>query len=406
MTEPVPVLVQNIELEQFRAYSSVNLPVAEHGIRLIGPNGSGKSTIVESLLLLSTTRSRRGILDADLIRWGSGEELGVAPYARVVANIDRGGVGARIEVFLEMNPTRGTTRKVLKVADRARRAVDVVGLLPTVAFSPEDLDLVLGTPQVRRRWIDVVLSQTDRKYLRFLSRYTRILSQRNGLLRQFNNGTLPDAGQFEYWDEQLSALGAYIIAARAVAAGRIAARADKHFHTLAPGVDPLRLEYQSTLGQEPAWWHATMAADSADAAVQRVGGIYERQLKKSFSSDVARGVTQIGPHRDDVVYTLGERQLARFGSRGQQRLAVVALKLAEADFIADVSGYRPVFMLDDVLSELDPVHRGTLIENVRHNGSQLIVTATEPSLLEDDALSGLGTVLLDAPGHVQETAPG
>lgn len=400
MTNPESVLVQNIELEQFRAYSSLSLPVPAQGLRLIGPNGSGKSTIVESLLLVSTTRSRRGILDADLIRWGSGEDLGVAPYARVVASIDRGGVGARIEVFLESNLKRGTTRKVLKVADRARRAVDVVGLLPTVAFSPEDLDLVLGSPQVRRRWIDVVLSQTDRKYLRFLSRYTRILSQRNGLLRQFSNGSLPEVGQFEYWDEQLAALGAYIVAARAVAAGRIASRADEHFSRLAPGVAPLRLQYESTLGQEPAWWNTTMAAASADDAVQRVGGIYERQLKKSFSADVARGVTQIGPHRDDVVYALGERPLSRFGSRGQQRLAVVALKLAEADFIADVSGHRPVFMLDDVLSELDPGHRGTLVESVRQNGSQLIVTATEPSLLEDEVLSGLGTIILDAPGQV------
>ncbi len=399
MTQQSPVRVQHIELEQFRSYASLDLTIPPSGLRIIGPNGSGKSTLIEALLLLSTTRSRRGILDGDLIRHESGLELGVAPYARVVGDIDRGGVTVKLDVTLENPADRSSIRKVLKVADRPRRALDVIGLLPTVAFSPEDLDLVLGSPPIRRRWLDVVLSQTDRKYLRFLSRYGKILSQRNGLLKQGSGGA-PTASEFAYWDEQLVALGSYIITARALAVDRIATSVNERFSSLAPDVAPLGLSYQSTLNQSAAWWESLVSGQpAADDVVQRLGAVYESQMKESLASDLMRGVTQIGPHRDDVVFTLGERPLTRFGSRGQQRLAVVALKLAEADFMAAVTGLRPVFMLDDVLSELDPDHRTSLIETVRNNGSQLLVTATERSLLEVDELRDLRLVELTAPGQ-------
>lgn len=401
MTPEDSARIQRLELEQFRAYEGLELHIPPEGLRVSGPNGSGKTTIVEALLLLSTTRSRRGSLDADLIRWGSGEDLGVAPYARATGDIEREGAHARIEVFLEANVSRGTTRKVLKVSDRSRRASDVVGLLPTVAFSPEDLDLVLGSPPIRRRWLDVVLSQTDRKYLRFLSRYTRILSQRNGLLKQTNGQPAASRAEFDYWDEQLTALGSYIVAARAIAAGRIAEQAVVHFRQLAPEVDDLGISYESSLQQPAQWWDAVTTLGSADEAVQRVSVAYEKRMQQSFSSDQTRGVSQIGPHRDDAVFSLGGRPLARFGSRGQQRLAVVALKLAEADFMALDSGVRPVFMLDDVLSELDPVHRQTMLQTVFRNGSQMIVTATEDSLLSHSELSSLRLIRTSSPGVIE-----
>lgn len=391
MTSSSTVVVQHVQLEHFRAYPYLELDVPLNGLRIVGPNGSGKTTLIEALLLLSTTRSRRGIQDSDLIAHDSGVELGVAPYARIVGDIDRGGVAVKLNVYLENQVERVNTRKVLKVGERTRRAVDVVGLMPTVAFAPEDLDLVLGTPSIRRRWLDVVLSQSDRKYLRFLSRYTKILTQRNGLLKNTNGGGQPAASEFAYWDEQLTTLGAYIIAARALATDRIATRAAERFRLLAPQVELLGLTYQSPVEQTDGWWRSLVADQpTADDIVQRVGAVYESQMKVSFASDMARGVTQIGPHRDDVGLLIGERPLTRFGSRGQQRLAVVALKLAEADYMAAVTGLRPIFMLDDVLSELDPIHRETLVSTVLEGGGQLIVTATERGLLEVNILDELG----------------
>lgn len=393
--------VLRLELEQFRAYESVSLDIPPTGLRIAGRNGSGKTTLVESLLLVSTTRSRQAAQDADLIGWESGVDLGVAPYARVVADFERDDARARIEVFVQANRARGTTKKVLKVSDRSRRAADVVGLLPTVTFSPEDLDLVLGSPGVRRRWLDVMLSQSDRKYLRFLSRYTRILSQRNGLLKQNEDSAARRRDEFDYWDEQLAALGSYVLAVRAMAVAAISSRAGEHFGRLAPEVASLGMEYVSTLEQPAEWWHAVANSASADEATQRVGGVYERQLKESFSADASRGVTQVGPHRDDVQFTIGNRPLSRFGSRGEQRLAIVALKLAEADYMTDVAGIRPLFMLDDVLSELDPVHRGTLLESIVLDGGQLLVTATEDELLQHGCLEHLGMARIPETGKIE-----
>lgn len=405
MTRYERARVRTLHLEQFRAYESLALHIPAQGIRISGPNGSGKTSIIEALLLISTTRSRRGSLDVDLIRWGSGEDLGVAPYARITADIQRDGAEAAIEVFLESNQQRGTTRKLLKVSDRSRRASDVVGILPTVAFSPEDLDLVLGSPPNRRRWIDIVLSQADRKYLRYLSRYNRILSQRNGLLKQSESGQATRA-EFDYWDEQLTGLGAYLVAARSVAVLQIARQARAHFSNLAPDVQDVSVRYESTLHQPAQWWLSLETAESIDEAVQRVSVAYEKRMAQSFASDMQRGVTQVGPHRDDVIFNIGDRDLARFGSRGQQRLAVVALKLAESDYILQQTGVRPVFMLDDVLSELDPEHRESLVRTVFGNGSQMIVTATEDALLDSDALASLGMARITRGGEVTVQEPG
>ena len=254
---------------------------------------------------------------------------------------------------------------------------------------------------MRRRWLDIVLSQADRKYLRFLSRYTRILSQRNGLLRQNGNGGPATPSEFDYWDEQLTALGAYIVAARALALHRVAAGANERFGLLAPTVEPLKIDYASTLDQTPAWWESVASASTPEDVVQRVGGVYEARMRESFSLDQARGVTNVGPHRDDAVFTLGGRPLTRFGSRGQQRLAVVATKLAEADYMASVTGLKPLFVLDDVLSELDPLHRQTLLATVRESGSQLVVTATEAALLDSEPLADLSFAQLSAPGVLE-----
>jgi DNA replication and repair protein RecF len=390
--------IQQIELEHFRRYETATLHIPDRGLRISGPNGSGKTTILEAILLLSTTRSRRGSLDSDLIEWGSGKELGVSPYARVIGHVEREGAVARIEVFLEHNPSTGKTRKLLRVADRPRRAADVVGILPTVAFSPDDLDLVLGSPAIRRRWLDVVLAQTDRKYLRFLTRYNRILSQRNGLLKQTAGSAQSSRTEFDYWDEQLTGLGSYIVAARAIASRRIASAAAHHFGSLAPEVEDLQIRYDSTLNQPEAWWSDVSTRSSADDAVQRVGSVYEKRLIAAYQSDLERGSTNVGPHRDDVVLQLGNRPLSRFGSRGQQRLAVVAVKLAEVDFMKNETGVLPVFMLDDVLSELDPDHRRTLLQTAVQNGSQLIVTATEEGLLGDPVLTDLDIIHVSAGG--------
>lgn len=396
MAEVARAVIRRLELEQFRAHRRLEIDIPAAGLRICGPNGSGKTTILEGIQLLSTTRPRRGATESDLINHQSGADLGLPPFARVVGEFDRGGVAARIEVFIQRSDRGGAARKTLKIGDRPRRASDVVGLIPTVSFAPDDLDLVLGAPTTRRRFLDVLLSQIDRQYLRFLSRYAKILAQRNGLLRRMVNGEPPaGADQFVYWDEQLVALGAYLVAARARAVEALSLAAERRFRSLADGIGALRIAYQSTIDAPPAWWSDVVqdARDTVDAA-QRVGVMFERRLRASSELERARGATVLGPHRDDLLVTLGERDIARFGSRGQQRIAVVAIKLAEIDLISAVAGIRPIFLIDDVLSELDDARRRALVDAVAQVGSQIIVTSTDSTLLDQPSIAATGELRL------------
>lgn len=398
MTESAFVAVQHLELEQFRVYESLRLEIPPAGLRIVGANGSGKSSLLESIELLSTTRPRRGANDGDLIAHGSGIELGVPPYARVDARVIRADSVVEIEAFIQRRENRTGTKKTLKVAGRPRRAGDVVGLVPTVTFAPDDLDLVLGSPSVRRRFLDIMLSQTDRRYLGHLSRYARILAQRNSLLKSPGVSMPAIDDQFSYWDEQLVALGAYIIAARSRVVGLLNDLAGRQFHALSPASGDLGITYASTLSATESWWQG-LAGDGRDLldGAQRVGSLFESQLRRSRHSDLARGATLVGPHRDDLELTLDGRTIARFGSRGQQRLAVMAIKLAELTQAEQTLGHRPVLLLDDILSELDPHHREALLSAVA-GGGQAFITTTEAEMVDTPELSDLTQIRLCAPG--------
>ncbi len=288
------------------------------------------------------------------------------------------------------------------MADRPRRAGDVVGLVPTVTFAPDDLDLVIGSPSVRRRFLDILLSQIDRRYLRYLSRYAKILAQRNGLLRQIAQEGGAGVEQFAYWDEQIVALGSYIVAARASVVHQMASIARQRFVALSERSGDLLVTYASTIRSTEPWWRevASLPLGSVDAA-QRIAVVYEQQLREGRSADLARGSTLLGPHRDDLNLSIGGHDLSRYGSRGQQRLAVLALKLAELDSATQQLELRPVLLLDDVLSELDSDHQLTLLEEAWQGSGQLLITATDGALLDRSGLSELGEVVLEQPGQLR-----
>jgi DNA replication and repair protein RecF len=269
-----------------------------------------------------------------------------------------------------------------------------------VTFAPDDLDLVIGAPSVRRRFLDILLSQVDRRYLRYLSRYAKILAQRNGLLRQVSQEGGAGIEQFAYWDEQIVALGSYIVAARASVVHQMAGIARQRFIALSERSGDLLVSYSSTIRATDAWW-ADVGSESLGSidAAQRVAVVYEQQLRDGRAADLARGSTLLGPHRDDLTFTIAGHELARYGSRGQQRLAVLALKLAELETATQQLELRPVLLLDDVLSELDAGHQQTLLEAAWQGSGQLLITATDRGLLDRSGLSDLGEVMLEQPGQ-------
>jgi DNA replication and repair protein RecF len=265
-----------------------------------------------------------------------------------------------------------------------------------VLFSPEDVGLVTGPPALRRRYVDLVISQVDRRYLRALARFSRMLEQRNSLLRSLGReGVAPTstaaAEQLAYWDQELISFGSHIIARRNASLKRLSSLAATRFELLAKSA-PLAIQYAPNLGGD--WEVQVEHATKADDMQSIIAREYEQLLPDARANELRRGVTLIGPHRDDIKFEVEGHDLQAFGSRGQQRLAVVALKLAEADLMREETGEEPILLLDDVLSELDLEHRALLISAISATGGQVILTAADETLFQSAELAKIPTALV------------
>lgn len=386
--------LSKLALEQFRPYERLELSIPPQGIRIAGRNASGKTSVLEALVLLSTTRSSRATSDQEMVRWTSGIDYGLPPYARVEGVIEASpGERHTVDISIEIDPTQSNhSRKRFRLDQQPIRAQDLVGIIKCVLFSPEDVLLVSGPPAERRRQIDILASQMDRSYLQALSRFGKVLSQRNSLLKSFARDRVQprDPGaiaELTFWDEQLIAPAAYLVASRlssSVALSRLVAERS------AALMDGTSIEFRYL----PKMTTPDISAnDDPGATRQRVVAALTEQLLLARGEEFRRGMTLIGPHRDDFVFTLESRELALYGSRGQQRLGILAYKLAEGDLIAQLTGARPILLLDDVLSELDGVHRDLILRGVITDECQLFVTSTDASLLGHPALHHLPMVI-------------
>lgn len=384
--------VRQLDLEEFRSYRRLSLAFDSRGLRLSGPNASGKSSLLEAIAMLATTRSPRSSAERELLNWDSGVDLGFPPFARLRAVVDVRGRAVEIEIGLQTDPTRpGLLRKQIKLNGRAVRAMDAVGVLKAVLFSPEDVALISGSPAGRRRYLDLTISQLDGAYLRALSRYGRVLAHRNGLLKALARDRVPArsanaAGQLAFWDGELVAAGAVIVARRHAVVRRLGEVAAERFRRLSPSAS-LEIGYRPVIPLDALEGDGSAASASAAQAI--VVREFETRLEEARAEEVRRGVSLVGPHRDDLSFAVSGVDLAAFGSRGQQRLAVVALKLAETEAMSEAAGEPPVLLLDDVLSELDGSHRSLLTTTAASMDAQLIVTATDPHLLDLAELAAL-----------------
>lgn len=381
-----------LHLEQFRNYELLDFAVPQRGLLLFGANASGKTSFLEALYILATTRSPRAGVERELIRWGSGEEYGMPPYARLIGGVERNDGPAEVEIALSIDPNANgqsggydsppsrLTRKRLKVNGVPRHARDVVGTMKTVLFSPADLELIIGSPSIRRRYLDITISQVDNHYIRQLNLYNRIVEQRNSLLKGFaQEGRNPDAREvaqeMSYWNEELIRLGAYVVARRDGIIRNLARLAQARFARLTEGDKELDIVYRS--GIESSTLRERGSEYDLAGRERIVARDFGGQLEAQRRHEYRRGVSLVGPHRDDLGFALGGIDLGTYGSRGQQRLAILALKLAEIDLIRDESGETPILLLDDAASELDPAHRRFVTETVERDQIQTFLTATD-----------------------------
>lgn len=367
--------VAHLSLRDFRNYQRLELRL-EPGITLLyGPNAAGKTSLLEALYFLATARSPRITADRELVRWDATGEAGMPPFARVAAEVQRRADKVRLEVIIQRRADEegrltGASSKLVRIDRRVVRALDLIGQLRVVLFTPVDLHLADGPPAERRRYLDITLSQLDPHYVRTLSHYQKIVQQRNSMLRAWREQRRPLRAvddELAYWDQELAAAGGYVLAERLRAVHELNAIVGPLFCAISGETAPLRLTYLSSfdLGE---------AKDSGALANRLLW-----MLRQARADELARGQTLFGPHRDDLALTAGAVNLGRYGSRGQQRSVTLTLRLGEAALMRQRSGDTPVLLLDDVLSELDAARRAHLLDTIRQPDQQTLLTATDLS---------------------------
>ncbi|MGH7685353.1 MAG: DNA replication/repair protein RecF [Candidatus Dormibacteria bacterium] len=356
--------IARLRLFQFRNYSAMTVSLGPSLNVIAGDNAQGKTNLLEAAATLALTRSPRASTSADLVMWGTD---GCAVEGAVI----RPGGDCTLSLRLERSHESDRLSRTTSVDGKPRPARALLGLCPVVMFWPDDLQLVKAGPDARRRLLDVLLVQLEPRTAAHMSRYRRVLEQRNALLHRMRaEGRLrPELDGFTH---ELVHHGARLAVARSRLLRELAPRAAAALQELSEGSEHLALEYVAA--------HGAIGADEDQVEADLLAA-----LRSRADEELARGVTVAGPHRDDVSILLGGRSARTAASQGQQRSIVLAIKLAEMRHVAHCTGALPVVMLDDVLSELDQNRRSQLLALLTAGGGpQVLVTTTEPLHDVDD----------------------
>lgn len=350
-------MIERLSAQHLRGYASLDVAFGPGAQLVVGPNAAGKTSLLEAIVLLGWGRSHRTAADGELIRWGQ-------DVARV-----EGRVGDEVlEVAITRSGADGRGgRKRIRVNGVGRRAAALGRSLRVVLFAPEEMLLVIGAPGLRRAAIDSLATARFPAYADDLATYGRTLQQRNSLLRAIREETAT-RDQLRFWDATFVETGGRVVAAR--------------------------LELLETLAGPLAAAHREIAPDEAASGVLGLryvsnapAGVGEtprdalaRRLVETAEKELWNGSTVIGPHRDDLAFELAGRDLASFASRGQQRTAILAFKLAELDLLTELDGRPPLLLLDDVFSELDPERRAHLVRRIAALPQAFVTTTTRDDL--------------------------
>ncbi len=345
------MVIKAVNLHNFRSYNRVEFEFDPETTVVIGPNGSGKTNMLEAIYMIATGKSFRAEMEAEVIRYGEGfgrieAEIRIKPQITSPKSQIK-----RLEILVS-DGSQEFPRKRFLVNGVSRRMIDFVGNLRAVLFGPWDMELLDGSPGKRRRYLDMVLSQVDREYGRSLISYEKGIRQRNKLLESIREG-FASRTQLSFWDKLVIRNGNYITDKRAEFIDFLVNRVGQPIE--------LGMEYDKS-------------------------EISEARLAQYENEEVAAAVTLVGPHRDDFVVaqatnlkSQATKDVAKFGSRGEQRMAVLWLKMGELDFIESKTGERPLLLLDDIFSELDQKHRMVVCGMV--GSQQTIITAADEHLV-------------------------
>ena len=348
------MLIKELTLHQFKNAAEETLPFGE-GVNVIcGENASGKTNLLEAMFFFAAGKSFRGCKDRELIRFGEEEARAEIRFFRGMENA----VDTRMGVFFR----KSQKRQITVEGQPVRKLAEYLGLFRAVIFTPDHLHLVKGAPENRRRFLDLAICQSFPRYAASVHEYGRLLQQKNALLK----GENPDKRLLEVYNERMAISAAVITLNRFRYLENLAREAQEVQREMSSGTELLDLRYSSQVG----------AKEGQTAEELREG--YRVLFASHAETEIRRGTALFGPQKDDFSVLINKKDARLFGSQGQQRSAVLALKLAEGELSKRLTGEYPVFLLDDILSELDAGRRGYILSHL--SGRQVILTGCEPEL--------------------------
>ncbi|CAN5210662.1 DNA replication/repair protein RecF [soil metagenome] len=376
------MLVERLSLTGFRSYAQLEVHFPAGPQVVVGPNAAGKTNLLEGLVVLGTGRSHRATTDAEIISWG-------AAFARLEADVaGAGATGHSTKLEVVLNKSAPGARRRIQVNGLPRRAASLAAALPVVLFAPEDMLLVIGSPSLRRHTLDGLISQTVPEAAATLATYGRAVTQRNNLLKTVREGAA-DPAELRYWSDVVCREGGRIVEWRWHIMEQLARPLAAAQAEIAPAEDQLSLRYVTNAPPNES--------ETAESALRR-------RLAETVEKELWNGATLVGPHRDDFSFQLGQRDLAGFGSRGQQRTAILALKLAQLELLTEHAGRPPLLLLDDVFSELDPERRAHLVRRIGALPQAFVTTTTLDDL--DASLVAASTSWHVTPGRLEPARAG
>lgn len=372
--------LKRLSLSGFRLFNRLDIQVPRRIILLVGNNAQGKTTILEALYFLSTFMSYQSAADRQMINFQKADDP--IAVARIVADFEKEGQAHHLEVRIIQEPN-GTgsmrSRKEVLLNNVKKPAQDSVGIFNAVMFLPQMMQILAGGPDERRRYLNLMASQGVQGHTRCLSEYNQAVSQRNALLKQLAERG-GDPNQLEYWDSILVSRGTQLIQARIQLIQQLEQHASKLHQQLTRGQEVLRLVYAPSY--EPAkpvhnqkGLPLLVDVDRSNLSSEEIASGFLANLRAIRRDEIARGVTLIGPHRDELKLLSNQLDLHDYGSRGQLRTALLSLKLAEMYWLKEMTGTWPVMLLDETLAELDQNRREDLLDLLSNCEQALLTTA-------------------------------
>ncbi|MBR4893264.1 MAG: DNA replication/repair protein RecF [Clostridia bacterium] len=347
------MILKNLKLKNFRNYKELDIDLFD-GINIFyGENAQGKTNILESIYIFSSSKSHRGVKDKELINFNEKES-----EISITFDSQKREQSAKFNIYNDKNKVL-TINGISRVNQKA-----LFGIFGTVIFSPEDLNLIKGTPEERRRFMDTDISQVRPEYFKILRDYKKVLNLKNNLLKSSEI----DTSLLDVYDEKLSKLAAKITICRLRFTERINILSDKALFYISDKRENLNIKYKAGI------------KGKISLSVKEIEEKYYKEFKKIREEEILKKVTLIGPQRDDLEFYLNETDAKIYASQGQQRSIILSLKLAEFEFMKEVLGENPVLLLDDILSELDIKRQNKLLNFIRSN--QTIITCTDKDLYE------------------------